>query len=54
MRFIPFLCIDNEGYEVDMINDNNKKVSENILTQHPMPSHIFSYIYHSFQQWKLT
>ena len=35
------VCIDNEWYEVDMINNNIKKVSENILTQHPIPSPIF-------------
>ena len=36
-----FVFIDNEWYEVDMMNDNIKKVSENTLMQHPIPPHIF-------------
>lgn len=35
------VCIDNEWYEVDMMNDNIKKISERILTHHPIPPHIF-------------
>ena len=35
------VCIDNEWYEVDMMNDNIKKISGNTLTPHSVPSPIF-------------
>lgn len=35
------VCIDNEWYEIDMMNDHIKKVSENTLKQHPVPPDIF-------------